>query len=354
MTPPFVIFGLPRSRTFWLSRYLSYGGWECAHEEARHMRSPEDVAAWLAIPCQGAAETAAAPFWRTLHRLRPDARVVVVRRAPADVLASLGRLGIAFDADALGAVIRGLDGKLDQIEARWPGALSVRFEDLAEEATCARVFEHCLPFRHDPAWWRLLSAMNLQTNMPALMRYCEAFRSQMTKLAGQLKQATLSAMAARSVIEPDGMTFQQERFEPWYRDAAPLFRDHMLVTGQGIEDYTRKNLPALRHLDEIGHLQVTTARSNGRLFGYLMAVLSPSLDSPDITSAMHLAFFADPALPGLGMKLQRVSIAALRARGAGEVFFRAGTRGTGPRLGSLYRRMGAEDAGQLYRLEMGN
>ena len=48
--PPFVVLSLPRSRSYWLSRYLSYGGWHCGHEEIRHARTLSDVRAWLARP----------------------------------------------------------------------------------------------------------------------------------------------------------------------------------------------------------------------------------------------------------------------------------------------------------------
>ena len=41
--PPFVVLSLPRSRSYWLSRYLSYGGWHCGHEEIRHARTLSDV-----------------------------------------------------------------------------------------------------------------------------------------------------------------------------------------------------------------------------------------------------------------------------------------------------------------------
>jgi hypothetical protein len=52
------------------------------------------------------------------------------------------------------------------------------------------------------------------------------------------------------------------------------------------------------------------------------------------------------------MKLQRASLAALRERGVDEVVMRAGHRGSGPRLGTIYRRLGAEEFGNLYRLEL--
>ena len=30
----FIVFAMPRSRSYWLSRFLSYEGWHCGHEEA--------------------------------------------------------------------------------------------------------------------------------------------------------------------------------------------------------------------------------------------------------------------------------------------------------------------------------
>jgi hypothetical protein len=83
-----------------------------------------------------------------------------------------------------------------------------------------------------------------------------------------------------------------------------------------------------------------------------MAVIAPSLDAPDQTDAMHLTLFASREFPGLGMKLQRASIAALRAKGVDELFMRAGVRGDGPRLSAAYRRLGATDYGQLYALTL--
>jgi hypothetical protein len=67
---------------------------------------------------------------------------------------------------------------------------------------------------------------------------------------------------------------------------------------------------------------------------------------------MHLPFFASKDMPGVGMKLQRASIEALRQRGVGELLMKAGVRGDGPRLGSMFRRLGAEDCGQLYRIAL--
>jgi hypothetical protein len=345
---PFIVLALPRSRTYWLSKYLSYRDWHCGHDELQHCRSLEDVQTWFTQPNIGTVETAAAPFWRLLQ---PDIRIVTVRRSIADLLTSVTRAVPECEPTAVRRLLRVADAKLDQIEARIPGVLSVRFDDLAHESTCAQVFEHCLPYAHDREWWASWNVQRISGNLTAQIRYAQAYLPQLQKLARAAKHRILAGMAP--ITEPpEGFAFQDEPFDRWYRDAVPLFREHMAQTGQDIEDWSRKNIPLLRRLDDGGAMQIITARSNGRMFGYLMAVISPTLDDPNALMANHLPVFASPDCPGLGMKLQRASIEALRSKGVTEVFGRAGIRGSGPRLGAAYRRLGFEEAGQLYRLNL--
>jgi hypothetical protein len=345
----FFVLALPRSRTKWMSGYLSYRDWHCGHDELQHCRSLEDVQAWWTQPNIGTCETSAAPFWRLF---RPDLRIVTVRRPVMDVLASVIREVPGCDPVTVGRLLRAADLKLNQIEARIPGVLSVKFDDLDHEITCARVFTHCLPYPHDHDWWASWNATRVSGNLRAQCRYATAYLPQLQKLARTAKQRILADMKPNAE-PPEGFVFQDEPFDCWYRDAVPLFREHMAVTGQGIEDYTRKNLPLLRRLDDAGAMQIITARSrNGLMQGYLLAVISPSLDDPAALMGTHLPVFASPDCPGLGMRLQRASIEALRGKGVTEVFSRAGTRGSGPRLGAVYRRLGFEDAGQLYRRDL--
>lgn len=345
---PYIVYALPRSRTYWLSHFLSYGDWHCGHDELRTMRSLDDVRAWLSQPNTGTVETSAAPWWR----LAADVPAVVIRRPVEDVLESLMHVGIRFDVDRLTAAMHKLDRKLDQIERRLPNVLSVQYADLASETTCARIFEHCLPYRHDALWWKRLSPLNLQINWLALVRYQQVYERALIKLGAIAKQAILAGMARRpAAIE--GVTFQQEPFETFYRDGQHLFAEHLCQVGEAPTAFAAKNLPLMRKLEEIDCLQITTARSNGRMFGYLMAVISPSLESPDTMIATHTTFYVSPAAAGIGLKLQRASVSALRERNVNEVLLRAGPRGSGPRMGALYRRMGATDGGQLYSLAMG-
>lgn len=351
MLRPFFVFGLPRSRTFWISRFLTYGGWNCSHEEICNIRSLEDVRAWLSLPLVGTAETAAAPWWRILHKLCPDARIVIIRRDPGQSFESMMRLGISFDPVLLAREIRKLDAKLGQITARWPGALSVAYDDLRQEETCARIFEHCLGLPYDPAWWQTLHGMNLQIDMPALMRRFIAFQPQLTKLAAMLKQQSIRDMRLRPIVAPEGITIQAESFEDFYCGAQHLFRDHLVAVGEAPDSAAGKNIPVFRKMDKMGNLQVMTARCNGRMFGYLMTLTSPSLEDANRITAVHTTFYAAPEFPGLGMKLQRAALARLREIGVDEVYFRAGPRGNGPKMGALYRRLGAVSDGDLYRLQ---
>lgn len=351
--PPFVVFTLPRSRSYWCSRFLSYGGWLVTHDELLHLRSIEDIKAWLAIPSAGTVETAAVPFWRTLRDLRPDARIATIRRDPEASLESLVRIEPRLELAATRRMVRHLDAKLDQIEHRVPDICRVDFADLATEAGCARLFEHCLPFPHDPMWWEAYDALNLQCNVPALLRYYQAYAPQLAKLTAQIKHRTIAAMRPAETIER-GIVLNVEPYsEALYREAIPLLEEHLMLMDQSPEDHDKRNLALYQTLHQLGALQCVTARVNGRLFGYLVSILSPSLDRADRTEALHSIFFASPQVKGLGMQMQRYAIEELKRRGVHDLFMRTGNRtASSPRLGTIYRRLGAHELGQVYRLEL--
>lgn len=346
MSEPFVVFSMPRSRSKWLSTYLSYGPWHCGHDELRHCRSLDDVTSWLAQPLVGTVETAAAPFWRLLPA---GTRVVTVRRPVHDVLTSLHRAGLSFDDTVMTAALTAIERKLDQIEARLPNVVPVTFDELASEATCANVFEHCLQMRHHSAWWAACAPVNLTIDLPAMVRYYAAHAAQVQKLVAIAKHRTRALMTARAVQPPDGVTFQHEDARTFYADGQHLFAEHLAQTGQSPDACDDKNWDLVFRMDDMGLIQTMTARSNGRMFGYLQTAIGPTFDAPNIVQAWHTIFFASPDMPGLGIKLQRAALERLRTLGVDEVVMRAGVRGSGPRLGALYKRLGAEDLGHLYR-----
>lgn len=354
MSRPFFILGLPRSRTYWLSRFLTYRDWTCGHEELRHLRSFEDVKSWLSQPCVGSAETALAPFWRLIPE---DAQIVIIRRPVAEVKDSLLRLNAgmngAFDPIALDGLLKRLDAKLDQIRARRRGVLFVKFEDLQREDVCRDIFEHCLPYPFDREWWRTISQFNLQANVPAVMAYHIAFAPQIAKMALAAKQTILRNLATKHRVEVADMEFSEEPFDKFYLDGKPLFAEHANDIGLATDVAERKNISLYRVLDASGMLQIVTARSNGRMFGYLMMEIAPSKECEGRLSAVQTLFYASKDAPRLGIALEREAIARLRTRGISDVFGCSGI-GEATKLSLLYRRFGFASAGELHRLSLEN
>jgi GNAT superfamily N-acetyltransferase len=345
----FIVYSLPRSRSYWLSRFLTYGNWYCGHDEVRHLRSLDDVASWCKLPNTGTVETGAMSFWR----LVPDHwKAVTVRRPVDEVVASMRQFGLSLDWDVFAKFMRRLDRKLDQIERRVPNVLRVTFEELRTEAACQAVFEHCLPFRHDARWWRSIALVNMQCHLSHVMNYMHAYAPQLDKLAKVAKHRMLARIRPDPVEHDDGLTIQQEPWSIAYRDAERLADEHCIIIGQTPDYHRLMNHELLEKLDSRGMLQVTTGRANGRLFGYLVTIIAPSLESADLTIATNTAFMCSREFRGLGLKLQRASVDALKRRGIDKVYLHAGIRGEGRRIGSLYRRMGAESVGDWYKLEL--
>jgi hypothetical protein len=347
----YLILALPRSRTTWLSRFLTYGEWSCGHEELRHLRSLDDAKAWFSQDCTGTAETAAAPWWRLLGKLAPDTKIVLIRRPVGEVVDSLMALPLPFDRATLEKTMAYHDRKLDQIATRLP-CLSVDYADLAKAETCKAVFEYCLPYDFDEAHWKRWDAENVQCDMRGLMRYMTAYAPALEKLAKVAKHQTLTAMRLRPPVVAEGMTIQTESFDSWIAGAQHLFDEHLVMVGEAPGEWESKNIPLLRRIYEADAMQITTARCNGKMFGYLVTIVTPSLEKEGRTWAANNTHYASPDVPGLGLKLQRASIRALKERGVYELFAQAGVRGSGERIASIYKRLGAANDGQMFRLQL--
>jgi hypothetical protein len=83
----------------------------------------------------------------------------------------------------------------------------------------------------------------------------------------------------------------------------------------------------------------------------LISILGPSTESTTDRSAQHVQFFASTEWPGAGMRLQREALHRLKAKGFNEVIMRSWL-GPGKRIETMYRRLGAELDGQLYRIKI--
>jgi GNAT superfamily N-acetyltransferase len=294
----------------------------------------------------GTVETAAAPYWR----LVPQLKTVTVRRPVDAVVESMRQFQLPqVDWDLFTRYMQRLDSKLNQIEKRVPNVLRVTFDELQCEDACKAVFEYCLPYQFDKQWWSAIAPINLQCDMRHLVQYMKANQKQLDKLSKVAKHKMIANMR-REIEFDDGFVFREESWDKFFPDAMDLIGDHIVRVGDAPDQHY--NWDMLGRFNEAGRLQVMTARCNGRLFAYMWTFIGESVFSGDEIVGTQTAFYADPSCVGLGMRLQRASIERLREKGISELFSYAGVRGDGPRLGTMYKRVGAEPHGGWYRLKL--
>lgn len=172
--PPFIIHGLGRSRTAWLAEFLTYGRWQCLHEQAIYLRRPEELSALFSRPRTGYCETAASFGWPLIVHARPDVVQVVIDRDPADaeraMIEHYNRVGLGFDPDTLSRVFERGAKVLRRISAL-PNVLTIPYEALETEDGCRRIFEACLPYVWDRGWWLKMRGRRVESNLAGIVAY---------------------------------------------------------------------------------------------------------------------------------------------------------------------------------------
>jgi hypothetical protein len=345
---PFLVLALPRSRTAWLSRFLSYGDVICLHEEARHLRSMEDVKSWLNQPFVGSVETAIAPFWRLLT----NARIVVVRRPVEEVVESLLRAGTTLPRSNLTCLISRLDAKLDQIQSRLTGVLTITYEELDTPEGCRRVFEFTLQRPFDEAWWRFLAPINIQAPVWGMERYITSHLPQLSRMAGEAKREILRNFASRRRHFGGPLRVAPEDFAKWLVEGYELFREHGRYIGRDPDDMTELNWPVMGTMAARGELFVIGAREGSRLVGYAVVILGNDIMKCRVVASL-VFLFALPAFPLLGLRLAREAFREARVRGASVGWlFRTRDSSHSSRLGVLAERLGATELSSTFEVTL--
>lgn len=151
MSDPFFILSLPRSRSAWLSAWLSYNGRPCHHDTLGRIESVGELRNYTDLGACGFAETSGSYFPRVLHREFPNAKFLIVRRRPAEVQLSLEALGRRDAA----AVVKVTTGALEEAEAYLRSRTEVRavpFDELNDMTTLQGVWRFLrddrFPVRH--------------------------------------------------------------------------------------------------------------------------------------------------------------------------------------------------------------
>ena len=186
---PYMVFSAGRSRTMWLSAYLTYGICACHFEATAKVSNLSEVLTWLSIPGMGAAETLAAPAWPLLLTAAPTMKVLIVRRSLEEILDSLlaaSKDRVQLDLEGLRRMLSYIARALDRL-ALQPQALVVDFHELAREETCKAAFEHCLPYKHDHGWWNFMQAKNIQSDVIQLAALYQSREQQIKQLGRECR-----------------------------------------------------------------------------------------------------------------------------------------------------------------------
>lgn len=185
----FIVFALPRSRTAWTARYLSYDS-RVGHDIATECATPDDFFMKLApeaelhgeVPLDGIVETAAMLGWRLIRERLPDARFAVIRRRVCEVERSLSQFGI----EAVPGELIDRAEMLNEISEH-PGVLTIQYDDLCQVETRRNLFEHCLQRSWVESWDRTWAWRNIQIDVHARMKYLADNRARIEALKAQLK-----------------------------------------------------------------------------------------------------------------------------------------------------------------------
>lgn len=159
---PFLIVSLPRSRTFWLSHFLSYGDVRCLHEPSIHFTSLADLAGLLDRPNTGAADPMLTLLWERAKGYRQDLLLIAVRRAVSDVIASGEALGIRDPG--VERLVWKIEAALSEAE-KHSDTLAFDYSQLDSEEYCREIFERCTGRPFDLGWWRQWRGRNMQASL---------------------------------------------------------------------------------------------------------------------------------------------------------------------------------------------
>jgi hypothetical protein len=159
----YFILGLPRSRTTWLSVFLSQGN-ICYHEKSMEFRNLEELKLFCEQnPKCGISDTALLIHWKWIRQNIPEAKIVVIERDIKEVKQSLQDIGLPTEC------IKPIKDKLE--EARQdPNIVFIKFEDLNKKLYCKLIYEYCKEEPLDDLWYEVIKGIEMQPNKELLLK----------------------------------------------------------------------------------------------------------------------------------------------------------------------------------------
>lgn len=191
MINPFIILSLPRSRSYWLSRLLSYNGDICRHDSVLQLRSLEDLQNWFHPGLYGVVETAGIAYWRLLLDLHPGIKVVIIKRSLIDVVNSIMTTDQPLTRKQIVKAMSRLETKLNQIASRVPNSLVLDYYSLDKEEIIEKLWNFCMPYSFPREHWLSLKGINLQVSVTKTIEYVRDNYAELNYLYNQVRQQSL-------------------------------------------------------------------------------------------------------------------------------------------------------------------
>ncbi len=175
MSVPFLISGLPRSRTAWLSAFFSTSDSLCYHDLTNYLSDPHTVVSHLrAEKCLYAGDSDSGLMFDpdALEFIPEDVPMLLVCREIAEVKASLQKL---FGKASFGKYLRTWEEMLDRYHASrealvrrsraWGNTIAVPYTGLDSEKSVRAIWAHLMPeIPWDSGRWHVFRGLNIQAN----------------------------------------------------------------------------------------------------------------------------------------------------------------------------------------------
>lgn len=167
---PFMITGLPRSRTAWMAAFMTFGKVICTHEPIKTLSDKVQIPELFKSEYHthiGISDSTAGFFMPEIMELVRPATVIIVRPRH-EVKASMKEIGLPCD--------RQIDMLCEElgIFKSHPDVITVAYDKLNDIRTMSKIWFHCLPgVPFDEERFANFKNLHIEADIPALVKYVE-------------------------------------------------------------------------------------------------------------------------------------------------------------------------------------
>ena len=194
---PFLVFGMPRSRTAWLSHFLAPSPGAVGHDTAIDCKTIGDFISQFygRDRLAGSCETGAMMAWRIIRHRMPEAKLVVIQRPVSAVAFSLGRCGLYPG-------LLELEHRKTYLEAisRLDGTKTISFNQLARKDVCEFLYQFCNGEAPAKGRWEYFADFNIQVSMPERLAKLQANAKALAELKGSVMKETAVISAGEQCL----------------------------------------------------------------------------------------------------------------------------------------------------------